>query len=175
MVGVAVETSIAASISVQMTPSHRPRGWRYRWSEIEVRVKEIDRPHLTSMSGRGIEHAVRDLLDFYVLAYHLKDALIGDPNSGLARRAVETAINGSAVLRLLADLANLDKHHRLTQAPRSGYIPQFGHPTGSQPGSGGGWRLHLPVVHAGQTLDGVDIARKAVVAWRNQLQSWALL
>jgi hypothetical protein len=78
-------------------------------------------------------------------------------------------------LSLLADLANLDKQSRLNRPPRSGEVPRIVSVSGEQPGSGGGWRLCLRIQHKGQALDGMDIAREAMDAWRTYLRTFGLL
>jgi hypothetical protein len=63
----------------------------------------------------------------------------------VAGGTVEQAITSDPNLALLADLANLDKHFKLSRAPRSGDVPTIT-VKGVQPGSGeGGWRLEATI------------------------------
>lgn len=114
------------------------------------------------------------LCRFYVDAYHLKDALKGAASTlGIDPQAIETAINGDPRLALLADLANQEKHSQLNR-PRSGYAPRIGVPKGTDIPPRG-WILKIDVNHGSQTLDGLEIARDAVIAWREHLEAWQLI
>ena len=125
--------------------------------------------------SRDAIFAWRDrLCGWYVQAYHLKDALKGAASTlGINPQAIEKAINDDRRLALLADLANQEKHSQLDQQ-RSGYAPKIGAPSGSDV-LPRGWLLKLPVDHGSQALDGLDIARAAVTAWRETLESWRLI
>ncbi|MFN0303383.1 MAG: hypothetical protein ACKVQU_23840 [Burkholderiales bacterium] len=127
------------------------------------------------MSGNAINSAHHRLQSFFIQLYHLKDTLISDPKSGLSKTVVESAISTDPRLALLADLANLDKHSRLTRPPRSSDVPVIGSAKGQAPGSGGGWRLRLEIIHQGRTRDGLDVAGEAMDAWRNQLHAWGII
>jgi len=81
--------------------------------------------------------------------------------------SVETAINTNPQLALLADLANLSKHAKLTKPPRSGAVPTLGKLSGVS--GAAGWMLSLPVVHGAQVLDGIAVALAAIAAWRRTL------
>lgn len=121
------------------------------------------------MSGVAINAANHRLQSFYIQAYHLKDALKS------VAPAIESAISVDPALTLLADLANLDKHSRLNRPPRSGEVPMIVSVSGVKPGSEDGWKLRLEIKHKGQTLDGMDVARKAMDAWRAYLKTSGLL
>lgn len=118
-----------------------------------------------------------ELHSFYIECYHLKDALIVEASTlGITKRQVEDAITADPVLALLADLANLDKHAKLNTSKhpaRSGHVPAIGHASGAS--NSAGWRLELPIIHAGTERDGLDVARQAVEAWRRLLTGWKLL
>src|SRR5262245_9935394 len=121
------------------------------------------------MSANAI-HAARDqLLAFFVQAYHLKDSL--SQASGIDRGGLECAITKEPDLALLADLANLDKHGRLTRPPRSGSVPRVDDSvSGIQDGAGReGWRLGVTLHHGGRRIDGLAFANAVVDAWRRHL------
>ena len=122
----------------------------------------------------SIQTANHDLHSFFVQAYHLKDSLIQDSGvTGLTAATIESAITADPHLALLADLANLDKHGKLSKPPRSGDLPTW-ELSGASDG-GAGWRLSLKIRHKGTTHDGLTFADEAVSAWRSQLQSWGLI
>lgn len=104
-------------------------------------------------------------------AYHLKDELIAD--GAVNRKNVESAINHSPTLSLLADLANLDKHRKLKSPPRSGDVPII--ISVSDASDGPRWKLVVSIRHRGALVDGVAFAGQAVNDWRLHLQSWSLL
>lgn len=174
-VDIAQETDIALPINVIMQPLNSQRDWRRRWTEIETEWLQLDRPITTTMSSDGINSAHHRLQSFFMQAYHLKDTLIADPSNGLDKNTVESAINQDPRLRLLADMANLDKHYRLIKPPRSGDAPRIGAASGIQLGAGGGWKLRLQVVHHGQSRDGLDIAKDSIDGWRDRLCVWHLI
>lgn len=70
----------------------------------------------------------------------MKDAA---PGLGLKPSDVESAITKDARLALLADLANLDKHMKLTKAPRSGTVPSIEKISGVDDQASGGWKLSV--------------------------------
>ena len=149
----------SASVTATMNPGDQSRDWCSRWRSIEQQWARLERPRTESMSAESIAEAERELLRFYVDAYHLKDQLklAGGPN-------VECAINDSPDLRLLADLANLEKHGQLDRRPRSDYVPTIGRRKGTT--CPGGWRIELEIHHGNAVRDGLAVARAAVEAWR---------
>lgn len=159
-------TVTACVASAQVTLSDPERGWRGRWKQIEEAATKLAVPRGGAMGGEAIVAWQQDLLAFYVLCYHLKDALKAENPNGIAR-SVETAINTCPELALLADLANLSKHAKLTKPPRSGVAPTLGKLSGVS--GAAGWVLSLPVVHGAQVLDGIAVAVAAVAAWRRTL------
>lgn len=150
------------------------RDWNSRWQSIQAELKSLSESSMETMSGDTI-FARRDrLCNWYVQAYHLKDALKDAASTlRIAPQAIETAINDDLRLALLADLANQDKHGQLNRA-RSGYVPNIGAPSGSDV-LPRGWILKLPVNHGPRTLDGLEIAGEAVAAWREKLEAWGLI
>jgi len=160
-------------IEATLTASSSARDWRRRWEEIQHDLDELRPERLTPFSSEGINQAAHDLHSFFIQAYHLKDALKIDARSlGIDPKDVEAAVDSEPDLALLADLANLDKHGRLDRPPRSGHVPaviSVEAITGVQ-----GWRLRLNLEHAGKQLDGVEVATKAVDAWRRVLAGWRI-
>ncbi len=175
--GIATELDLAAEIRAAIRPVDQSRGWERRWADIEAELQRLLAPRGGVLSGKAVHEAQRELLSFYVHAYHLKDALKAEAGAlGIGKAEVEAAINAEPALALLADLANLDKHSKLTNPPRSGHVPKVGEVQGSQAGSGaGGWRLEQVIEHNGQSLDGLSVAEDAVAAWGRWLTKWGLL
>ncbi len=165
------------SVQAALKPGEQARNWKRRWREIQAELQRLLTERTETLSGDAIMDAQRQLLAFYVHAYHLKDALKAEAAKiGVSKAQIEGAISAEAALSLLADLANLDKHFILTQPPRSGYVSQIGEVQGSQSGSGeGGWQLEQVIEHNGQELDGLTVARDAVDAWERCLTNWGLL
>lgn len=168
-VGIATEINIASSLGVRMHPRDTDRNWRRRWEELETEWSRIDQPIIETMSRAAINTSNHRLQSFYIQAYHLKDSLKS------VAPAIESTISADPILALLADLANLDKHSKLNRPPRSGDVPVIVSVSGEEPGAGGGWRLCLEIRHKGQTLDGMDVARRVMNAWRTYLKGSGLL
>lgn len=163
----------AGSASVELTPGAQARDWRQRWIEIQEHLKRLLAPHFESMSAVSIQNANHELHSFFVQAYHLKDSLIQDAGAtGVTAATIENAITADSHLALLADLANLDKHGKLTKPPRSGDVPAW-EVSGASDG-GAGWRLSLKIRHKGKTHDGLTFADEAVSAWQRHLIGWGL-
>jgi hypothetical protein len=150
------------------------RDWNSRWQSIQAELKSLSDPEMETMSGDTI-FARRDRrCIWYVLASQYKDALKDAASTlGIVPHAIEKAINSDPRLALLADLANQDKHINLKD-PRSGDVPKIGKPSGSDV-LPRGWILQFPIDHDSQTLDGLEIARAAMTAWREALESWRLI
>lgn len=176
-VDIATEINIASEIEVGIGPSDPERDWAQRWNEIQTELHRIDRRYDPPPTSEAVMTANGDLFQFFVRAYHLKDALILDPSSGLLKKTVEDAVSDTPALALLADLCNLNKHYEWdpSKTPRSGGIPKPGKVFGVMPGAGGQWRLRSEIEHLGATLDGMEIARAAVEAWRQKLAGWNMI
>jgi hypothetical protein len=165
-------------LTTRFIPGDQKRGWKQRFHEAERELKKLMEPQTSERSGDAVNAARHSLHSFYVQTYHIKDALKNDAAStGVSGTTVESAITNTPVLALLADLANLDKHGRLKDPPRSGSVPvidDVGAISGddSQPGT---WRLDVVIKHGGKTLDGLKVAEDAVLAWRKLLEVWGLL
>jgi hypothetical protein len=169
-----IVVSQSITVSYEMTPADQSRGWQLRWRTLHAELAELTVPWHGGVTTRKIEEAERTLLSFFVDAYHLKDALI--KGSALTAPVVESALTASSELSLLADLANLDKHHRLDTKkypPRSGHVPVV--KTRSAVSDGDGWRVRTTIEHKGQRLDALEIAKAAMKAWETFLQSQAML
>jgi hypothetical protein len=164
-------------LEVALSPQYQGWGWEQRWEGAQQDLERVVARHPEELSGHAINAAYRDLLSFYVRTYHIKDPLKDKETSlGLPPNTVENAISSDPDLALLADLANLAKHVNLDKyGPRSGAEPKIVSTQGTQSGSGeGGWRLKVTIDHGGSMLDGLDVARAAVDAWRRQLRGWRL-
>ncbi len=168
--------SISSHASAELIPGNQSRDWNQRWKLIQDEIPIILQPHTTPMSGDLIHTSLQRLLSFFILSYHLKDALKdAAPGLGLKPSDVESAITNDARLALLADLANLDKHMKLTKAPRSGTVPSIEKISGVDDQASGGWMLSVQIKHGASTLDGLNIAKDAVNAWQQWLKTWGLI
>ena len=162
------------SLSMELTPGTQARDWRQRWIEIQEHLKRLLAPHSGPMSAASIQNANHDLHSFFVQAYHLKDSLIQDAGTtGVPATTIENGITADPHLALLADLANLDKHGKLSKAPRSGDIPTWD--VSGVSDDDAGWRLSLKIRHKGKTHDGLNFAGEAVSAWERHLRRWGLI
>jgi hypothetical protein len=173
-IGVAEEIDTAESLTVGLAPADQSRGWERRWVDAQAHLERLVAAHPGEFSGAAIHAAGNDLLNFFVQAYHLKDALIAETELG--RRTIEDAITADPVLALLADLANLNKHFELTKPPRSGEAPTIGQVQGTSAGHGNdGWHLELSIHHCGRIRDGLAFAKETLEAWERLLISWGLI
>lgn len=169
---------IVDSIKASLIPGEQERTWERRWQDAQDHLSRLLtlRPEPLSAAAIYIAHA--DLQAFFVQTYHLKDSLIGaSASTGVSRQTIENEIINNADLALLADLANLDKHGRLSNPPRSGDVPKVVSVSGSTTSSEAtprGWSLDLVIEHKGQHLDGLEVAKRAISAWRQALKGWNL-
>jgi hypothetical protein len=162
-----VRTSVSATLT--LIPGDQNRGWQRRWAYVERRLASLLEPRTAPLSADSIEAAERELLSFYVDAYHLKDLLKFETSV-----PVEEAIRKTPELALVGDLANLHKHGRLKPSMlRSDHAPVLVRRQGTT--LSGGWRLDLEIQHGADTRDGLDVARQAVDAWRQKLADWSLI
>lgn len=176
-ISVADEVDVAEALSLALAPQDYPRDWRGRWAAVLDDLERVSAPHDEELSGDNIRAAHQQLQAFFVRTYHIKDALkLEAAYLGVQPQAIEDGINREPDLAVLADLANLDKHFKPDRSPRSGDTPVIGDARGVRAGSGeGGWRLDAPISHHGKLLDGLEVARGAVEAWRRHLQGWGLI
>jgi hypothetical protein len=128
------------------------------------------------MSGQSIHTWVQRLFSFFIHTYHFKDVLKNAaPSLGLNQSDVEDAITKDPRLALLADLANLNKHFKLTKTPRSGSVPIIEQLSGVDSSTGNGWIISVKIKHGKAILDGLAIAKDAVAAWQEKLSMWRIL
>lgn len=175
----AESVGIVESIKASLIPEDQKRTWKRRWQDAQDHLNRLLAPHSEPMGAAAIHAAHADLQAFYVQTYHLKDSLKdASASTGISPQTVETEITNNADLALLADLANLDKHGRLSKPPRSGHSPRIVSVRGSAGSAGatpGGWSLEVAIDHRGRRLDGLDAARRALSAWEQALERWNLL
>lgn len=160
-----------ASASYTMRPGNQAHDWQLRWRLIEHDVAQVTGLRSGGVSADAIEKAERDLFEFFGSCYHLKDILIQD--GIVPKQDMEDAITDDPDLAFLADLANLDKHHRLSKQPRSGDVPRYLERTASS--AAGGWQLNVSMEHHGKTISAVEAATKSVDGWRRFLGGRGLL
>lgn len=168
--------SAHAQCTAELIPGNQARDWKQRWRQIQKDLESVCAPSMEIMSGESIDAWLQRLCSFYIHAFHLKDALkAAAPSLGLEAFAIEEAVSNDPRLALLADLANLDKHSKLTGRLKSGCLPVFGQRSGVENPTGNGWLLCLKIEHAGTTLDGLTVAKDAIAAWRDKLSVWVPL
>lgn len=163
-----------AGIATASLGSPHQSGWLPRWKDLNQELSRITRLHRGNASSTAVHKAGLRLLEFFVSAYNLKDSL--KTTSAIDGEVIEKAVTNDDDLALLADLANLRKHEVLDPArsTRSGDAPSVlliwadSRPQG-------GWKLRLDVAHKSHTIDGVEVARRAVRAWRRELKGWGLI
>ena len=149
-IGVSIEESISVSVHcfAELVPGNQSRDWNQRWKLVQDEIQLICSPHTEVMSGESIHASLQQLFSFLIHAYHLKDALKdAAPGLGLKPADIEDAITNDPRLALLADLANLDKHMKLTKPPRSGCAPAIAQISGADSSTGNGWRLVANITH----------------------------
>lgn len=163
------------TVEAELTPGNQVRGWRQRWDAIQATADGLTRPTAEPLNQETIGRRRGDLHAFYVQCYHLKDALRAERPNGISPHAVESAITASPTLSLVADLCNLEKHalpgHQ--HNPRSGHWPTFDSVSGRT--CDGGWNIVLKIRHAQAILDGLEVAKQAVVAWRQVLTAFRII
>lgn len=168
--------SAHAQCMAELIPGNQARDWKQRWRQIQKDLESVCAPSIEIMSSESIDAWLQRLCSFYIHAYHLKDALkAAAPSLGLKASTIEEAVSNDPRLALLADLANLDKHSKLTRPLKSGHFPVFGQRSGVDNPTGNGWLLCLKIAHAGATLDGLAVAKDAIDAWREILTVWVPL
>jgi hypothetical protein len=175
--GVAISARATIRLGGSAAPSlgiDPKRDWRRHWAEVERELAELQTPLSGGMSADAVAAASQRLRAFYVDCFHLKDTLKAEASSiGIAAKVIENVTQQDTQLALLGDLANLSKHSKPPRSPRSGAVPRIvaesatPHPQG--------WTLALGVEHKGQALDGLQVARDAVDAWRNALNGLGLI
>lgn len=167
--------SISGHCTAELVPGNQARDWKQRWKLIQDEIQVVSSPHTGVVSGESIHASLQSFSSFLIHAYHLKDALKeAAPTLGLKPSDIEDAISSDPRLALLADLANLDKHMKLTKPPRSGCAPTIEQISGADSSTGNGWRLVVKVKHGMSMLDGLSVAQEAVKAWREKLEAWGL-
>jgi hypothetical protein len=155
---------------------NQERDWHQRWKLIEEGIQRISMPLTETRSRNSIHDALEQLFSFLIQTYHLKDALKAAAlGLGLKEAEIEDAITNDLRLAVLADLANLDKHGKLTKPPCSGHIPIIEQTSGIDDTTGKGWKLVVRIKHGTSMLDGLTVARDAVFAWREKLTVWGLI
>lgn len=167
--------SVHDEIETELKPASQSRTWRDRWEQIQRECDEISKPMLAPLGSAQVVAARDRLHAFFVSCYHLKDALKVEAPNGITGQAVESAINADRTLSLVADLANLDKHATLTKPPRSGALPRVTSVSAVSAKALGGSRLKVDIEHRNEVHDGLEVALKAVEAWRRALLGWNLI
>jgi hypothetical protein len=177
-ISVSSEGSISFSghCFAELVPGNQARDWNQRWKLVQDEIQLVSSPHREAISGESIHASLQRLFSFIIHTYHLKDALKEvAPRLGLKACDIEDAITNDPRLALVADLANLDKHMKLTKPPRTGCAPVIEQISGADSSTGNGWRLVVNIKHGAAMLDGLAVAQDAVTAWREKLNAWGLI
>src|SRR5215813_11615684 len=168
--------SLSGHAFAELVPGNQARDWKQRWKLVQEELRLVSSPHKEAMSTESIHASADRLFSFFIQTYHLKDALKdAAPGIGLKPSNVEDAITNDSRLALLADLANLDKHTKLTKRPRSGCAPVIKKTSGADSSTGNGWRLSVEIEHGASVLDGLSVAQDAVTAWQEKLKAWGFI
>lgn len=176
--GVSIEESISVSVQclTELIPGNQARDWKQRWRQAQKDLQSVTSPSAETMSRESIHAWLQQLFSFFIHAYHLKDALKdAAPSLGLNASDIEAAITNDPRLAFLADLANLDKHFKLTKPPRSGCVPVIEKISGVDSAAGNGWFLSVEIKHGTVVLDGLAVAKNAIAAWQEKLSAWSIL
>ena len=170
--------SLATSVEAALTLGAQKRTWERRWQDAQDHLARLLNPRTEPLGSAAIHAAHAELQAWYIQTYHLKDSLKeASGPTGVRSQTIETAITNDPDLALLADLANLDKHGRLSKEPRSGHIPQVVGVRGiTRSGSvSRGWLLQVVIEHGGNHIDGLETAKRSLAAWRRALKHWGLV
>jgi hypothetical protein len=169
--------SVSASVTASLTPEDQSRDWKRRWEDVQHLLACLLAPRTEPLSSTAIHAAHSDLRAFYIQTYHLKDMLKeASSKIGVSGQTIENTVANDPDLALLADLANLDKHGRLSKSPRSGHVPKIVRVNGTTVDNqtSRGWRLNVVIEHGGHRIDGLDAAERALSAWARALKHWNL-
>lgn len=169
--------TMSSSVMASLAPGEQERDWKRRWQDAQQHLARLLAPRTEPLSSSVIHAAHADLQAFYTQTYHLKDSLKKASSTiGVCGQTIENAVTNDPDLALLADLANLDKHGKLSKPPRSGHVPKIERVTGTTGDyqTSGGWRLDVVIEHRGRRLDGLDVAKRALSAWERALKRWNL-
>jgi hypothetical protein len=160
-------------LKIALLPANQTRDWRQRWEALKREANSLNMRMMTPCSAESIASERQRLQSFFIQCYALKDILIMEAPNAVSASTVENAVTTDPNLALIADLANLDKHGRLTRKmkgsaspARSGTIPTYGRVSGDSHSGSSGWRLSLEIIHGQQKLDGVELAQRGIAAWQ---------
>ena len=138
----------------------------------------IERMYAGQPHTGAVEELIDDAYAFFQNCYHVKDWLKNDPNyTKHSPREIEAYVTATPALSLCADLCNGLKHLDLRKV-RSGAAPvvkgrrtiiDFGDDPATIQNDPSLPRvtIRLPIEHAGQMLDALEIARGATEAWQS--------
>ena len=177
-VTISAQSMAIATAEAALAPGEQERTWEMRWQIAQDQLNRLLASRSEPLSADAIHAAHADLQAFYIQTYHIKDSLrAASATTRISERTIENEITNNPDLALLADLANLDKHYRLSKKTRSGDAPKIVSVRGISSSRGtppNSWRLEVAIEHNGQRLDGLDVAKRSIAAWRSALQRWNL-
>jgi hypothetical protein len=164
-------------LDMEWSPAPSGLAWLDRWKYLcHERATVTGPPTERLRSAEAVHRAEERLTSFMVMEFHLRDCLISDrAKTGIARGKINKAIKSNPTVSLLADVANTVKHVHLNQPPWSGSYPTIGQPSGTTADCPeDAWRLNLPILHDGKTVEAADLARVAMDEWWTLLCGWGL-
>lgn len=147
-------------------------GWKNQWGRVQrshQRLPWFSIEWATVVTG---EHLRDDVVHFFMDCYHLKDWLKHDPEVELGNN-VETFITSSVALKVVADIANGQKHLTLTRS-RSGDVTTELVGEMVTRGDASGADIAMSVATSGTILDAAGLATDALDEWCTFLASEGL-
>lgn len=140
------------------------QGWASQWGRVQRSHQRLPWEGFEWASVVTGEHLRDDVVHFFMDCYHLKDWLKNDPQITL-QGDVEELIQQSTALKVVADIANGQKHLKLTSS-RSGDTTTRLTDVMVTQGDGSGATISMSVENHGAPLDASDLARMALDEWR---------
>ena len=90
------------------------------------------------------------------------------------RSKVEEAVAGSPPPEVVGDDPAADLQRPPAEALYAEELARLAEADAGRPRPSG-WRLIMNIEHAGRRLDGLEVARTAVAAWKQVLSGWGLV
>lgn len=163
--------------SVRAMWSCAPAGgadWVAHWLALPDHVARATRGRPGSPSARELAAANEELRGLFTGLYHFKDQLLHELPGGLTKGTIEARVDSDPALALVADVANTYKHVKLTRRLRSGTAPEIRRAVAVLDHQAAGWTVGVVIQHGDDTVDGVELAKRALAAWARALADWGL-
>lgn len=169
-------SSAAANPSIAIGQPPSGSAWLVRWNDLVARLATVTGMQHAQLSSVAVRQAALELLDFIVSLFHFEDLMyVEEAALQLGTGAVASAIKRESTLDLVADVANTQKHVKLTRKLRSAGAPTFGpafnkHPTPMDPA----WTVSIHIDHCGKDVEADQLASEAMDCWWSILTGWNL-